>query len=163
MQLLKVQSEYAEMTFNPDCRNAPPSALLAPNQSATHSQLNTHQHTECTQPQDDWTALVMPQGSLHVESVVMETEIDKMISEAAKTQTLTGSRVIEATSQSLAPLPVTPDPPSPDLRPPTGSSHDTEQTPQQRPRPNPSQTGGRAVAEPRLAVSTAALVSLISR
>lgn len=80
LQLLKVQSEYAEITFDP---NAPSSSLmpLNPNtapsvasDSVTQSQPNAH-HLTFIQPTDDWTELVMSQGSFKVESVVKETEI----------------------------------------------------------------------------------------
>lgn len=225
LQLLKVQSEYAEMTFDPDPRNAPPCALLTLNpntvpsvesESAAQSQLNTHQQTTFIQPTDDWTEPVMSQGSFRVESVVMETEIrseemplskltrtDRSVSDCGVAVTLPGkysewaetvrshgsfkaesvvmetekdttlpvsvlteNLVLEVTSENLAPSSVTSDPLSPDLTsplpvPPTGSCQNAEQTSQHHPENIHSQAGDTAVAEPQLAVSTAALISLI--
>lgn len=226
LQLLKVQSEYTEMTFDPDPRTALPSAPLPLNPntapslaSATQSQINTHQQTTLTQPKDDWSELVMSQsfkaesvvldtemrseeaplselmltdrsvsecaldvtlpgkyrdwtdtvrshGTFKAESVVMETEKDKTLSESALTQTLTDNPVLEATSQNFAPSPVTFDPLSPDLTsllpvPPTGIYRNVKLASQQRPGNVHSQAGDTAIAEPQLAVSTAPFISLI--
>lgn len=210
LQLLKVQSEYAEMTFDPDPKNSSRSTLLTLNpKTATQSQLNTHHQTSFLQQTDDWTESVMSQGSYKAESVVMETEIrseetslSKSVSdcpldvtspgkcsdwtdtlrshgsvkaesvvmetevESTLTQKLTKIPLLEATSQTFAPSIVTSDPLSPDLIsplpvPPTGSCQNAEQTSQQHPENVHSRAGDTAIAEPQLAVSTAALNSLI--
>lgn len=104
LQLLKVQSEYTEMTFDPNPRNAPPSAprTLNPNtapsavsEPATQSQLTTHQQTG--------TETGMSHGSFKAESIAMATEIrsegtllskltpaDRSVSDCASDVTLPG-------------------------------------------------------------------------
>lgn len=74
LQLLKVQSEYTEMTFDPNPRNAPPSAppTLNPN---TAPSATTHQQTALLQPDDDGTGPGMSHGSFKAESIAMATEI----------------------------------------------------------------------------------------
>lgn len=176
LQLLNVQNEYAEMTFDPDPRNAPSSLPrpLSPNtapsvasESATQSQLNAHQQS-FIQPADDWLEPVMSQGSLKAESVVMETEKDKTLHKSALTQMPTDNPILEVTSQKLAPSPVTSDPLTPVSTSPlpvplSGSCQNAKQTSQQRPDNVHSQAGDTAAAAPQLAVSTAALISLFLR
>lgn len=228
LQLLKVQSEYTEMTYDPDPSNAPPSAPLPLNphtapsvasDSAAQSQLNTHRQT-FTPPTDDWNEPVMSRGlfkvesvvteteikseetplstltltdasesacaldmtltgkcpdrmdpvrshgALKVESVVMETKTEVLLSESVLTQRLIESPGLGAISQNLAPSPVTSDLLSPDFIPPlpvptTGSCQNTQRTSRHCPGSACSQNGASAVAEPQPAVSTAALISLI--
>lgn len=171
LQLLKVQSEYAEMTFDPEAVNSLPSALLPSNtassvasESAAQSQLNTY--TSFIQPNDDWTEPVMSQGLFKAEPVVMETRKDETLSESALTQTLTEHSVLEATSQISASTLVTSDTLSPNcssLPPvlPPRSCHSAEQTSQHHPESVHGPAGDTAVAELPQAVSTAALLSLI--
>ncbi|XP_058239729.1 pyruvate dehydrogenase E1 subunit alpha 1a isoform X3 [Hemibagrus wyckioides] len=157
LQLLKVQSKYAEMTFDPEAVNSLPSALLPPNtassvasESAAQSQLNTH--TSFIQPNDDWTEPVMSQGLFKAGSVVMETKKDETLSESALTQTLTEHSVLEATPQNSASTLVASDPLSPNfssLPPvlPPRSCHSAEQTSQHHPESVHGPAGDTAVAE----------------
>lgn len=153
----KVESVVMET----EIRSVPLSKLTLTARSVCDSALDV----TLTEKYSDWTGSVRSHGLFRVESVVTEAEKDKTLSEPVLNQMLTDNPVLEATSQNLSSFPMTSDPLSPDLTSPfpvplTWSCQNTEQTSLQHPENIHSQAGDTAVAEPQVAVSTAAFTSL---